>query len=157
MTTLTRWGRSGSQVLPGLALCTLLTEAAPTQARGAWASGIFVYADLCTLPGSGTSMGQRVVLRRSPNGDGLTYQGGGAARILPAGALNIDEASKAITFVVETGAGPLHFEGVAPADALTGTVVDAGGVHPVHLPRILRSHAHEPCPDGTTHPAALER
>lgn len=149
-------------VLPGLALGAALWDAAPASARSAWASGTFVYADLCTLPGTGTPtdqriMDQRVVLRRSPNGDGLTYQSGGAAEALPAGALNLDEATKAITFVVETGAGPLHFEGVAPADALTGTVVDAGGVHPVHLPRILRSHAHEPCPDGTTHPAALER
>lgn len=156
MTSLTRWEWAGTQVLPGLALCILLTDAVPAEARTAWASGTFVYADLCTPPGTGLPVGHRVTLRRSPNGDGLTYQGGGAALILPAGALSVDEASKAITFAVETEAGPLRFEGVATADALTGTFLDAGGVHPVHLPRTLRSHAHEPCPDGTTH-AALER
>lgn len=167
MARLATWRGAWAWVPPGLALGAALWDAAPALARSAWASGTFVYADLCTLSGTGTPtdqrvmgqrvMGQRVVLRRSPNGDGLTYLGGGAAEALPAGALNLDEATKAITFVVETGAGPLRFEGVASADALTGTVVDAGGVHPVHLPRTLRSHAHEPCPDGTPHPAALER
>lgn len=171
MARLATWRGAWACVPPGLALGAALWDAAQASARSAWASGTFMYADLCTLPGTGTPtdqrvmdqrvmgqrvMGQRVILRRSPNGDGLTYQGG-AAEALPAGALNLDEATKAIIFVVATGAGPLRFEGVASADALTGTVVDAGGVHPVHLPRTLRSHAHEPCPDGTTHPVGLER
>jgi hypothetical protein len=141
---------TGAQVLPGLALCLLLVETAPAQARTAWASGTFVYADLCTLKETGTRSGQRIILRRSPNGDGLTYEGAEQSGPRAAADMTLDDATKALSFAVETEAGPLHFQGVAGADALTGTFEDEAGAHPVHLPRILRSHAHEACQGETT-------
>ncbi|MCJ2032828.1 hypothetical protein [Methylobacterium sp. J-068] len=133
--------------LPGL---VLLGVARPALAKPAWTTGTFVYADLCTQPESGTRVGQRVILRRSPNGDGLTYEGAEQSGPLAAGDMTVDDATHAITFAVETGAGALHFEGVATPDALTGTFEDEAGAHPVHLPRVLRSHAHEACRGETT-------
>ncbi len=92
MARLATWRGAWAWVPPGLALGAALWDAAPALARSAWASGTFVYADLCTLSGTGTPtdqrvmgqrvMGQRVVLRRSPNGDGLTYLGGRRGRRL---------------------------------------------------------------------------
>ncbi|KQP41123.1 hypothetical protein ASF49_18625 [Methylobacterium sp. Leaf104] len=141
---------SGARVLLGLALGILMAEADPAQARTTWASGTFVYADLCTLPESGARTGQRITLRRSPNGDGLTYEGAEHPGPRAAAEVTLDDATKAISFAVETEAGPLHFQGVAGADALTGTFEDEAGSHPVHLPRVLRSHAHEACPGEAT-------
>jgi hypothetical protein len=142
--------RAGAYVWPGLTLCMLMTEAAPAQARTAWASGTFVYADLCTLPETGARSGQRITLRRSPNGDGLTYEGAEQRGPRTAADITLDNATHTIHFAVETEAGLLHFEGVAGADALTGTFEDEAGAHPVSLPRVLRSHAHEACHGDTT-------
>lgn len=142
--------RAGAHVLPGLAFCILMAEAAPAQARTAWASGTFVYADLCTLPQTGTRSGQRITLRHSPNGDGLTYEGAEQRGPRAAADVTLDDATKAIRFAVETEVGPLHFQGVAGADALTGTFEDEAGAHAVSLPRVLRSHAHEACHGDTT-------
>ena len=142
--------RAGVLVLPGLALCLLMAEATPAQARTAWASGTFVYADLCTLPETGARSGQRITLRRSPNGDGLTYEGAEQVSPRAAAEITFDDATRAVRFAVETEAGPLRFQGVAGADALTGTFEDESGAHPVFLPRVLRSHAHEACHGDTT-------
>ncbi|KQP75277.1 hypothetical protein ASF41_15870 [Methylobacterium sp. Leaf111] len=127
-----------------------MAEAAPAQARTAWASGTFVYADLCTLPQTGTRSGQRITLRRSPNGNGLTYERAEQRGPRAAADVTLDDATKAIRFAVETEVGPLHFQGVAGADALTGTFEDEAGAHTVSLPRVLRSHAHEACHGDTT-------
>ncbi|MGU3361811.1 hypothetical protein ACLBWX_15885 [Methylobacterium sp. M6A4_1b] len=157
MTAATFLERSIGRILLGLALGILMAEADPVQARTAWASGTFVYADLCTLPESGTRTGQRITLRRSPNGDGLTYEGAGHPGPRAAAEVTLDDVTKAISFAVETEAGPLHFQGVAGADALTGTFEDEAGAHPVHLPRVLRSHAHEACQGEATGSIAQRR
>ena len=155
--TSTMLQRAGAYVWSGLTLCMLMTEAASAQARTAWASGTFVYADLCTLPQTGTRSGQRITLRRSPNGDGLTYEGAEQGGPRAAAEITLDDTTKAIRFAVETEAGPLHFQGVAGADALTGTFEDEAGAHPVSLPRVLRSHAHEACHGDTTGSIAPRR
>jgi hypothetical protein len=147
MMTLATWQRAGAHLVPALAL---LGAAPAARAKPAWTSGTFVYADLCTLPESGTRAGQRVILRRSPNGDGLTYEGAENSHPVAAASMSLDDATKAISFAVETDSGSLQFRGVAGSDALTGTLTDEAGAHPVHLPRVLRSHAHEACPDETT-------
>ena len=93
--------RAGVLVLPGLALC-FMAEATPAQARTAWASGTFVYADLCTLPETGARSGQRITLRRSPNGDGLTYEGAEQVSPRAAAEITFDNATRAVRFAVET-------------------------------------------------------
>ena len=153
----TRFRRAGARVMPGLVLCILVAVAAPARARTAWASGTFVYADLCTLPETGARSGQRIILRRSPNGDALTYEGAEHPGPRAAADMTLDDATKAITFAVETEAGPIHFQGVAGPDALTGTFEDETGAHPVHLPRVLRSHAHEACQGEATGSIAPRR
>ena len=77
MVTLATWRRAGAIFVAALAI---LGAMSPAEAKAAWiksnwASGTFVYADLCTLPESGTRVGQRIILRRSPNGDALSYEG----------------------------------------------------------------------------------
>ncbi|WP_336490545.1 hypothetical protein [Methylobacterium nigriterrae] len=133
----------------GLVVITLAAAGYPAAAaaRPAWTSGTYVYADLCTLPASGELAGRRVTLRRSPNGDGLVYEMVRGAALVPAqgAGLALDDATKALAFTAETEGGPVTFRGTAAADALTGTLRDAAGDHPVHLPRILRSHARQAC------------
>ena len=152
MVTLATWRWAGAIFVAALAI---LGAMSPAEAKAAWiksnwASGTFVYADLCTLPESGTRVGQRIILRRSPNGDALSYEGADKSEPLAAASMTVDDATKAITFAVQTEAGPLRFQGIAAPDTLTGTLEDEAGAHPVHLPRVLRSHAHEACPGETT-------
>lgn len=143
--------RVGASLGAGLAGLGLLTVgfAGPASAKPAWTSGTFVYADLCTRSDDGTRVGQRIVLRRSPNGDGLTYEGAEGTAPLAA-TMSLDDATRALSFAVETEAGALRFAGSATPEALDGTLEDEAGAHPVHLPRVLRSHAHEACPEDVT-------
>lgn len=134
-----------------IALLTLacLTCIAPAavEARPAWTSGTYVYADLCTAPGGGIE-GYRVVVRRSPNGDLVTFQqsNGGPAAPLPASALAIDDGARAITFTIEGPHGPQVFRGSLAPDMLAGTISDETGERVLQLRRALRSHASETCP-----------
>lgn len=132
-------------LLSVLALTVLMPLAA--QARPAWTTGTFVYADLCTDTESGTMAGRRVVVRRSPNGNDVTYQAafGSLSAPMPADGLSLDDERQEIAFTVESENGPLRFQGTAAATMLTGTIADRDGEHPVRLRRVLRSHAHEDC------------
>ena len=125
----------------------LLLLPAVAEARAAWTSGTFVYADLCRDPASGGVAGRRIVLRRSPNGDGVTYQAasGRLGASVEAAGLSLDDATRDIAFSVETAEGPARFRGVAGADVLAGVLSRDGGDEPLRLRRVLRSHAGEPC------------
>jgi hypothetical protein len=132
-----------------MTLATLLAAAPSALAKPAWTSGTYVYADLCT-ESDGARAGHRITLRRSPNGDGLTYEGArlpGAAR---AGTIAVDDATRTIAFDVETPSGPLAFRGTLGSDALTGALDDEAGSRLLSLPRVLRSRAHEACRVETT-------
>ena len=155
MGSVTTGPRADARVWIGLILAAFLgaahpAEARPDPGRSAWTSGTFVYADLCTAAPSGTRIGRRITLRRSPNGDGLIYEAAETPGPVAAARMTLDDATKALAFAVETGAGPRHFEGIATPDALTGILEDEAGAHPIRLPRVLRSHAHEACPGETT-------
>ncbi len=119
-------------------------------ARPVWTSGTFVYADLCTDTSAGRLEGRRVTLRRSPNGDGVSYEaasGTNAAQV-PAELTSVDDATRQIAFTVESGSGPLHFQGIAAPDVLAGTISDGSGDRPLRLRRVLRSHEREACKVG---------
>lgn len=131
--------------MPVVAVAGLIGAAMPAQARPAWASGTFVYADLCTETGGGGRAGRRITLRRSPNGDALTYEGASARAPLPVATMRLDPETRALAFTVETEDRIIAFRGTLAVDALTGTVEDEAGPRPVRLPRVLRSHAHEAC------------
>lgn len=135
--------------LPLITLSTLLGAAPTASAKTAWTSGTYVYADLCTEP-DGARAGHRITLRRSPNGDGLVYEGARRPEPVRAGTIAVDDATRTIAFDVETPSGPLAFRGTLNPDALTGILDDAAGSRPVRLPRVLRSHAHEACAAETT-------
>ncbi|WP_232629206.1 hypothetical protein [Methylobacterium sp. Leaf118] len=126
-----------------------LTAAGPASARPGWVSGTWVYADLCTMPDDGSRIGRSITLRRSPNGDGLTYEGAGL-RAPVTTAVTVDDATKDVAFRVETEAGLVSFRGTAGPEALVGTIDSAAGSQPVRLKRVLRSRAHEACPGETT-------
>ncbi|NEU13249.1 hypothetical protein G3T14_14060 [Methylobacterium sp. BTF04] len=132
-------------------LCAILgIGVVPAEARPVWSSGTYVYADLCTVAENGTRAGQRITLRRSPRGDGLVYEAASLSGPVQADTIALDDATKAIDFVAATESGPVHFHGTMAVDSLTGVVEDESGPHPVHLPRVLRPHAHEVCqPDAT--------
>lgn len=132
-------------------LATLaLAGAAPAQARSDWASGTYVFADLCTAAESGVRVGQRITLRRSPLGDALVYEAASLPDPIRTGDVALDPATKALDFRLETEGGEMRFHGTMAVDGLTGTVSDEAGTRPVHLPRILRPHAHDICPGETT-------
>ncbi|MGU3537775.1 hypothetical protein [Methylobacterium sp. A54F] len=118
--------------------------AAPAAARPGWASGTFVYADLCAGP-EGVAGGYRVTLRRSPNGDGVVYEAGQGGAPVRAGAVRFDDAHRAVSFSAETKGGPVAFEGTATTETLTGTLREGGGARTVSLPRVLRAHDRQPC------------
>ncbi|KQT50568.1 hypothetical protein ASG52_07090 [Methylobacterium sp. Leaf456] len=122
---------------------------APAEARPGWVSGTWVYADLCTSPEDGAQAGRRITLKRSPNGDGLIYEGAGL-RVPVLTTVTVDDATKDVAFRVETEAGLVSFHGTAGPEALVGTLDSAAGSQPVRLKRVLRSRAHEACPGETT-------
>lgn len=111
-----------------------------------WASGTYVYADLCLADGERT--GRRITLRRSPNGDVLTYEAA------TAGSIRIETVSvddnRSVSFAFETSKGPVAFRGRMETEALTGLLEDASGTRELRLPRILRSRQDMPCPGETT-------
>lgn len=123
--------------------------AGPSEARPGWVSGTWVYVDLCTMPEDGSQVGRRITLKRSPNGDGLVYEGAGL-RSPVATSVTIDDATKDVAFRVETEAGLVSFQGTAGSEALIGTLDSAAGSQPVRLKRVLRSRAREACPGETT-------
>lgn len=123
--------------------------AGAAEARPGWVSGTYVYADLCTLPDSGDQVGRRITLKRSPNGDGLIYESAGLRAPVPA-TVTVDDATKDVTFAVETEAGLVRFHGTAGAEALVGTLDSAAGSQALRLRRELRSRAHLACPGETT-------
>lgn len=131
---------------PLIGLSALLgAQTAPVQARPAWASGTYVFADLCTMPENGERAGQRITLKRSPRGDGLVYEAASLLEPVRAGVVALDDTTKEIDFVAESESGTIHFHGTMTVDGLTGTFEDAAGTRPVRLPRVLRAHAHDVC------------
>lgn len=149
---------STSLLAPLLAVPLLLPMA--VAARPGWVTGTFVYADLCTDPNGGGMAGRRVVVRRSPSGDGVTYEAASGARPAPirVESVSIDDGMRTLAFTVESADGPVRFEGIADAGVLAGTLSDAAGERPLRLRRVLRSHEHEACravqqdPDTTASP-----
>lgn len=133
----------GGLLVSGIALVS------PAEARPGWVSGTWVYADLCTLPDDGTRTGRRITLKRSPNGDGLIYEGAGL-RAPVSTTVTVDDATKDVAFRVETEAGLVSFHGTAGPEALIGTLDSAAGSQPVRLRRVLRARAPEACPGETT-------
>ncbi|GEP01054.1 hypothetical protein [Methylobacterium haplocladii] len=136
--------RAATLTLAGL---LAISAALPAMARPVWTSGTFVYADLCTDQNAGRLEGRRVTVRRSPNGDGVLYEAAAGAAVtpVPAEVLSIDDGTRQIAFTVESEAGPMHFQGVAGADVLAGTLSDGSGDRPLRLRRVLRSHEREAC------------
>jgi len=130
---------------PTLALAVMLP--ASVQAHSSWASGTYVYADLCTEPATGGLAGRRSTVRRSPNGDGLVYEAASGSLVTPmrADEVSIDDGTKAIAFSIEGATGHIRFHGIAGPDGLAGTLTDEAGEHPLRLRRALRSRAHEAC------------
>lgn len=122
------------------------------EARTAWTSGTYVYADLCTQRGTGEIAGRRITLRRSPNGDGIVYEVAPSGLSAPAEVVGVsfDDSARAVSFSARTEGGTVAFRGVATQDALTGTLSDPEGEHSVSLRRVLRSHAREACPSEST-------
>lgn len=122
-------------------------QGAEGSAGKGWTSGTFIYADLCTE--SGERIGRRITLRRSPNGNALTYE---AAVVDPVRIedVSFEDETQAISFALETNHGPVTFRGRMEGKALIGIVEDADGAHDVRLPRVLRAHADQPCHGGTT-------
>ena len=112
-----------------------------------WASGTYVYADLCTA--GGERIGRRITLRRSPNGDVLTYEGATSESVRIESA-SFDDENRSVAFVAETAQGPVTFRGRMEAGALTGLLEDASGARELRLPRVLRPRADLPCPGETT-------
>lgn len=137
------------RALLGSLLASGIVVAGPALARPGWVSGTWVYADLCTMPEDGAQAGRRITLKRSPNGDGLIYEGAGL-RSPVVTTVTVDDATKDVAFRVETEAGLVSFHGTASAEALVGTLDSAAGSQPVRLKRVLRSRAHEACPGETT-------
>ena len=130
-----------------LAALSALVTPSVAMARPSWASGTFVYANLCTETNGGALSGHRIVLRRWPNGNEVTFEtaAGTAVKPIPAGAVSIDDATQEISFTVESGSGALVFRGTAASTVLAGTLVDQGGERPLRLRRVLRSHEREDC------------
>ena len=83
-------------------------QGAEASAGKGWASGTFIYADLCTE--SGGRIGRRITLRRSPNGNALTYE---AAVVDPVRieSVSFEDETQAISFALETNRGPVAFRG----------------------------------------------
>lgn len=142
--------------MAGLPLVALASTVATTgsadaksvAAKPVWATGTFVFADLCTAPESGERAGRRITLRRSPTGDVLVYET--ASQSAQAESLTLDDDTKALSFLVGGERGSVAFHGTMAMDALVGTVEDETGAYPLRLRRVLRSHAHEACPAGVT-------
>ncbi len=136
----------------GLALLGLAAAApfagGPASAKPVWASGTFVYADLCTEASSGERAGRRITLKRSPTGDALVYEtASGTSR---ADSLVLDDESKALSFLVGGENSRFAFRGTLATDVLVGMVEDGTGTYPLRLRRVLRSHAHEACTADVT-------
>lgn len=112
-----------------------------------WASGTYVYADFCTA--GGERIGRRITLRRSPNGDVLTYEAA-ASESVRIETASFDDENRSVAFVAKTAQGPVTFRGRVEAGVLTGLLEDAGGARELRLPRVLRARADLPCPGETT-------
>lgn len=136
-----------SLAMMGLAAVGL---AGAAQAKPVWATGTFVYADLCTSADSGERAGRRITLKRSPTGDMLLYEAASLPSAARAETVSLDDATKSLAFMVGTQSGALAFHGTLATDALVGTIEDETGTYPLRLRRVLRSHAHEACPADTT-------
>ena len=139
--------------LPLVALASTMASTGPARAKSVaakpvWATGTFVFADLCTAPESGERAGRRITLRRSPTGDVLVYET--ASQSAQAESLTVDDDTKTLSFLVGGERGNVAFRGTLATDALVGTVEDETGAYPLRLRRILRSHAHEACPADVT-------
>lgn len=125
-----------------------VASATPALAKPVWATGTFVYADLCTDTESGERAGRRIVLKRSPTGDVLSYET--PSRSARAEVVTLDDATRELSFQVGGEEGGFAFRGTLATDALVGTVEDEAGTRPLRLRRVLRSHAHEACPGEVT-------
>ena len=125
-----------------VALSTVLPG--PVQARPSWASGTYVYADLC-LTADHAPAGQRVTLRRSPRGDTLVYEAVVLSGPVQVETLRLDAATRELAFAADADGHPFRFTGTLAVEALTGVLEDEAGAHPVRLPRILRPHANAAC------------
>lgn len=123
------------------ALAQIGTWSAAAEAK-TWASGTFVYADLCME--GGERVGRRITLRRSPNGNALIYETG-LADPLRIESIAFEDETRSVSFVLETDRGPVTFRGRIESQTLTGVFEDAEGAHDVRLPRVLRSQADQPC------------
>lgn len=139
--------------LPLVALSSTIAPIGPAHAKSvaakpAWATGTFVFADLCTTPESGERAGRRITLKRSPTGNVLVYET--PFQSAQAESLTLDDDTKGLSFLVGGERGHVAFHGTLATDALVGTVEDETGAYPLRLRRVLRSHAHEPCPADVT-------
>ncbi|WP_036302614.1 hypothetical protein [Methylobacterium sp. 77] len=142
-------GRTMMISLPILGLAVAAPAAARSvPAKPVWATGTYVYADLCTEAESGERAGRRITLKRSPGGDVLVYET--ASQSSQAESVTLDDETKALSFLVGGERGSVAFHGTLATDALVGTVEDGTGAYPLRLRRILRSHAHEACPAEVT-------
>ncbi|MCJ2081399.1 hypothetical protein [Methylobacterium sp. J-090] len=133
----------------GLAVTLSAVLPGPVQARSSWASGTYVYADLC-LTTDHAPAGQRVTLRRSPQGDTLVYEAAVLSGPIQAETIRVDDATRELAFAANADGHPLRFTGTLAVDALTGVIEDETGAHPVRLPRILRPHPNAACPEERT-------
>ena len=133
-------------LLAALVLGPIAGTSVPAAAK-TWASGTFVYADLCTDHGG--RVGRRITLKRSPNGDAVTYESA-LAEPVHLHTVAFENETQSVSFALETDRGPITFRGRMESGTLTGIVEDAEGVHDVRLPRVLRVHADQPCQGGTT-------
>lgn len=134
-----------SAALPGLA-----------QARPSWASGTYIYTDLCRAQESET-VGQRVTLRRSPLGDTLVYEAATLSGPVQVETVRLDDATKGLAFEAETDGRTIRFTGTLAVDALTGVLENEAGSHPVRLSRVLRPSANPACREERTGPLGAER
>ena len=130
---------------PMLALAVTLPVA--VQARSSWASGTYVYTDLCTEQATGGLAGRRITVQRSPTGDGLVYEAASGSLVTPmrADEVSIDDGTKAVAFSIDGATGHIRFHGIAGPDGLAGILSDEAGDHPLHLKRVLRTREHEAC------------
>ena len=133
-------------MLAALILGPIAGTTVPAVAK-TWTSGTFVYADLCTDHGG--RVGRRITLKRSPNGDAVTYESASAEPV-QLHTVAFENETQSVSFVLETASGLVTFHGRMESGTLTGIVEDAEGAHDVRLPRVLRTHADQACQGGTT-------
>ena len=133
----------------GLGLILSAVLPGSVRARPSWASGTYVYADLC-LTADHAPAGQRVTLRRAPRGDTLVYETAALSGPVQAETLHLDAATRELAFAADADGHTIRFTGTLAVDALTGVLEDETGSHPVRLSRILRPHANAACREERT-------